>query len=380
MAALTAAMTMAGAALVSCSADAAPPPARPGAAGAASRTPSAPDTRVVLAGVSRVSQVAQLTGPSSLNSTDRYGVGGTDLGSMFEADGKVWFVFGDTFGDRDPGLTGGGGSDWRSNTMAYTTDAHPGDGIRFDGYVTDNTGSAKELLAAKHVDGVEMTVIPTHGFAANGAMYLAYMSVRHWGRPGEWDANHAGLAKSTDHGETWTKLAAPRWPGDSKFVQVSVANVDGELYFWGITHGRFGGVALMKVKETDVERQDRYRYFAGTSGDGRPQWSPALSAARTIVNGPIGELSVAWSTYLHRWLMTYLDGPAVATHIREGAAPWGPWAEPVTLVSATDAPGLYAPFMSSRYTADGGRTIYFTLSRWDPYNVFWYRADLVKQK
>ncbi len=43
------------------------------------------------------------------------------------------------------------------------------------------TGSAKELLPAKQVDNVEITVIPTYRFAANGAMYLDYMSVNHWG-------------------------------------------------------------------------------------------------------------------------------------------------------------------------------------------------------
>ena len=53
----------------------------------------------------------------------------------------------------------------------------------------------------------------------------------------DWPTNYSGLAKSTDGGETWTKLAAPRWPGDSNFIHVSVAKVDGDLYFWGVTHG-----------------------------------------------------------------------------------------------------------------------------------------------
>jgi hypothetical protein len=42
-------------------------------------------------------------------------------------------------------------------------------------------------------------------------------------------------------------------------------------------------------------------------------------------------------------------------------------------------PGLYAPYMLPEYTSNDGRTIYFTLSKWGPYNVFWYRADLVKK-
>jgi hypothetical protein len=333
----------------------------------------------VLQGVTNVRQVSQLTGPTSPNKTGKVEVAGQDLGSMFEAYGKTWFVFGDTFGHRDPGMTGGGGTNWRSNTLAYSTDTKPADGIKLDGYIVDSTNWAKELLPAKQVDNVEMTVIPTYGFAANGAMYLDYMSVKHWGSPGEWETNYAGLAKSTDHGHTWTKLASPKWSGSSNFVQVSVAKVKGDLYFWGVTHGRFGGVQLMKVPESSVEQKNAYRYYAGLASDGTPRWSPSISSAKTIVNGTVGELSVAWNSYLNRWLMTYTDGGASSAAIRESAAPWGPWSDATTLVSQADVPGLYAPYMLPKYTANDGRTIYFTLSKWGPYNVFWYRADLVKK-
>src|SRR5262249_8785728 len=201
----------------------------------------------VVTGVTGVRQIAQLTGPDSPNKTDRYEVAGQDLGSMFEADGRTWFVFGDTFGRREAGQSGGEGIEWRSNALAYSTDTDPTDGIRLDGYIVDGRGRARELLDSEKIDGSEITVIPTNGFAADGAMYLAFMSVRHWGEPGEWDVNYSGLAKSVDHGRTWTKLAAPRWPGDSNFVQVSVTPYQGDLYFWGVTHGRHGGVQLMKV-------------------------------------------------------------------------------------------------------------------------------------
>lgn len=329
-----------------------------------------------LRGVSAVTEVAQLTGPDSMNRTDRFEVAGQDLGSMFDADGKTWFVFGDTFGRREAGLTGGGGTEWRSNTLAWTTDTDPRHGIAFDGYVVDNTNWATELISSKKLDGVEMTTIPTHGFAANNALYLAYMSVRRWGDPGRWDANYAGFAKSTDDGQTWTKLQAPRWQGDGNFVQVSVAEVEGDLYFWGVPAGRFGGVQLMRVPVADVEQQGAYRYFTGIGGDGQPRWSRDMDAAVDVVNGTVGELSVVWNDYLDSWLMSYTDGTAESAELRQGTTPWGPWQHPVTLVSQRDAPGLYAPYMHRRYTTNGGRTIFFTLSRWGPYNVFWYRADL----
>jgi hypothetical protein len=339
-----------------------------------------PGSPFVLGGVTGVEQLGAVSGPDSPGRTDQYAVDGADLGSMFEFDGRTWFVFGDTFGERE-GVVGGGGSFWRSNTLGWTTDADPSDGITIDGMIVDELGLAKELLPSKKVDGDEMTVIPTHGFAVGDTMYLHWMSVRHWGEPGEWEVNDAGLAKSTDHGQDWTVLDSPRWGGESGFVQVAPAHVsDGGtdwIYFWGITHGRFSGVSLMKVEASEVESAGSYRYFTGTDADGAPTWGADPSAAALVVDDTVGELSVVWNDYLHRWIMTYLKEGSGAV-IREGITPWGPWGDPLTLVSATDVAGLYAPFMDARYVADGGRTIYFGLSIWDPYNVFWYRAELSK--
>jgi hypothetical protein len=331
--------------------------------------------------VSGVEQLGQVTGADSPAKTDQYGVYGTDLGSMFQADGKTWFVFGDTFGEREAGMTGGGGSFWRSNTLGYTTDTDPSDGITLDGMIVDDLGLATELLPSKKVDNDEMTVIPTHGFAANGAMYIHWMSVRHWGVPGEWEVNDAGLAKSTDHGQTWKVLDEPRWDGDSNFVQVSPFHVTENgadwLYFWGITHGRFAGAALAKVEASKVEDPAAWRYFTKADAAGTPQWSDSPDDAALVVDDTVGELSVVWNDYLDRWIMTYLrEGDGVV--IREGINPWGPWGDPITVVGAGDVPGPYAPFMAPNYTSDGGRTIYFALSIWDPYNVFWYKAELTK--
>ncbi|MFC0680052.1 DUF4185 domain-containing protein [Lysobacter korlensis] len=340
-----------------------------------------PETPFVLTEVTGVEPLGQVTGADAASATDKYAVHGTDLGSMFQHDGKTWFVFGDTFGERPPGFTGGGGSFWRSNTMGYTTDTDPSDGITLDGMILDEFGAAAELLPSKKVDNDEMTVIPTHGFAANGAMYLHWMSVRHWGDPGEWEVNDAGLAKSTDDGQSWKVLDEPRWDGESQFVQVSPAPISEGgtdwTYFWGITHGRFGGASVMKVETSELERQDAYHYFTGTDAEGRPKWGDSVDEAAIVVDDTVGELSVVWNEYLDRWIMTYLrEGTGVV--MREGITPWGPWGEPLDVVPAADLPGLYAPYMAPHYTDDGGKTIYFALSVWDPYNVFWYKAELSK--
>lgn len=342
------------------------------------RTTAPAGETFILKNTANLQQIAQLTGKDSLGHTDRYAVYGTDLGSMFTMGDQTYFVFGDTFGERPDGMTGGGGSFWRSNVMAYSSDSDPSDGITFDGMITDEVGLAQELIPSKKLDYDEMTVIPTHGLAANGAMYLYFMSVRHWGDPGTWDANHSGVAKSEDSGEHWSVVEGLQWPGDSGFIQVSPFKVgdgeEAEIYFWTIPSGRFGGVKLMRVKEQNIEDLSSYEYFAGED-EGQPRWSKDMDQAKLVVDDTVGELSVIWNPGLERWLMTYLkEGRGVV--LREGLTPWGPWGDALDLVPADDFPGLYAPFMNDRFLADDGRTVYFTLSLWDPYNVFWFKATL----
>jgi len=349
--------------------------------GIAPEQPVAGNDNFLLTGVFNVQEVALITGPDSINKTDAYAVAGTDLGSMINVGDKTYYVFGDTFGYRAPGFTGGGGEDWRSNVLAVSTDRKPGDGITFERFITDREGHAAELIPSKKVDNVEMTTIPTHGVAVGDTLYLYFMSVRHWGEPGMWDANYSGVSRSTDGGETWEIVEGLRWEGESNFIQVSpfkVANGNGgtEIYFWGIPAGRFGGVQLMKVAEEEIEQLSSYRYFAGVDSAGAPIWSAEIGDAATVIDDTVGELSVIWNEGLGRWIMTYLHGGGDVV-IREGLQPWGPWGEAIPLMTQAGFPGLYGPFMNPRFVENDGKTIYFTISRWLPYNVYWMKANLV---
>lgn len=341
-----------------------------------------PEKPFVLEGVTDVTEVAQLTGPDAINDTAAVSVAGTDLGSMVNVGDRTLFLFGDTFGERAPESIGGQGGFWRSNVAAWTSDDDPSDGITFDDWIDDDLGLATALIEGEHDEngaGGEVTKIPTYGFAIGETIYVAYMSVRHWGDPGAWDANYAGLIVSRDGGESWDRVAGVEWPGDSNFVQFATAEVTEEgrdfIYFWSIPAGRFGEVQLMRVgaDEESIEDQNAYSYFAGVDGEA-PQWSSEMADAATVVDGTIGELSVIWSPYLERWVMTYSD--AGNAYIREGVTPWGPWGDPIELVSVADYPGLYSPYLNPRYVSDDGKTVYFTLSLWGPYNVFWFSADL----
>ena len=202
----------------------------------------------------QASRVAVITGAQSINDTEaRDEIKGTDLGIMWTDErGQILAAFGDTFGG---GWTGPGSeaadpaaTDWRSNTLARSHDRNPADGMAFSGFVTDHPGHAKELIPSLKRDGVEITTIPTGGINVGGRNYLAYMSVRHFGQPGQWTTNYSGIAYSDDDGQTWVDAPSARQPNtpsfDDKFQMIAYARRDGFVYAFGTPNGHFGDAHL----------------------------------------------------------------------------------------------------------------------------------------
>jgi D-arabinan endo alpha-(1,5)-arabinofuranosidase len=312
-------------------------------------------------------EIAQLTGPEGINDTHtRWNVYGTDLGSMFEFRGRTYMAFGDTFGP--PGHPPEFGDDWRSNALAFSRDRDPRDGLTFEGMIEDRPGHAKELITDEQVPGEEVTVIPTYGTAVGGRMYLHYMAVSLWGPPGEWDLSQSGWAYSDDAGQTWTVSDEAVWPGGGNFGQVAVVERGRHVYLYGIPGGRFGHVELARVDRRHLLDLDRYTYW-----DGR-RWVDDPEAAAEVVPAPVGELSVRWNSHYRKWLMMYLDDARDEVVLRTAERLEGPWSAPDTVVTAAQVPTLYAPYMPPRF--NHGREIYFALSKFDTYDVFWWRTAL----
>lgn len=305
-----------------------------------------------------LSVTQQLTGPGSPNQTfERWNVGGTDLGFTFFHEGSLFMVFGDTYGRER--------ADWRSNTMAKLAEVEsPAAGLEFEQFISDPTGRAIELLASQKVYWVEQTVIPTNGISIDSRMFLHYMSVRRWVAPGQWNINHAGLAFSDDDGQTWIK-AGPFWGSGSNFGQVAFARDENEpdmVYLFGIPAGRFGAVRVARVPADAMLIRGAYRYWDGSG------WSPSESDAVRVVPAPVGELSVAWIEHLQQWVMMYLDERHNAIVVRTADELTGPWSDERLVTTARDHPQLYAPFIIPFPSNEP--EIFFTMSRWDSYNVY----------
>jgi hypothetical protein len=308
-------------------------------------------------------EVALLTGsdPAAINQTGKeYGVDGADLGSSFLYNDQTYIVFGDSFDI--------GKSDWRSNLLAISSDDNPADGVTFDRMIEDRPGHAKELLSAKHVEGEEVTVIPTYGVAVGDRLFLHYMSVKHWGAPGHWDLGLAGFAYSDDGGENWTKDADAVLPGDTNWGQVAIVEHEDYLYLFGIPGGRYGDLKLARVAPDQLLLIDSWEYWDGGA------WSADAAAAAVVVAGPIGELSVRWNSYYQRWLMMYLIDDRGLIVLRSAADLTGPWDEPRVAVRSTEYPALYAPYIYPKW--NDGPEVYFNMSLFGPYNVWMMKTQV----
>ncbi|MBO0981651.1 DUF4185 domain-containing protein [Microbacterium sp. SD291] len=314
--------------------------------------------------------VGKMTGPKSVSDTDtRWAVTGTDLGIMWEnGSGEILTAFGDTFGDWNG--PGGGGGDWRSNVLLRSTDADLSDGMSFDSAVEDAPGHAAELIPSQKVSGVEMTTIPTAGIAVGDRQYMAFMSVRQWGAPGEWDTNFSRIAYSDDNGETWNSTDGPQWTntadGQHPFQMAAFERHDGYVYMFGTPNGRLGAAHVARVPEASVLDKAAYTYWNGAT------WGTDETAAVAIVQPNVAELSVQYSEHTGGWLMTYLNEDLDLV-LRTAPSPEGPWGPAQRLASFADYPGLYGGYMHP-WSADGD--LYFALSQWDPYNVYLMRARI----
>ena len=306
--------------------------------------------------------VAQITGPDpGINDTySQWMVYGTDLGSSFMHKDEIVIVFGDTFGYD--------GGSWRSNVIGFSTDTDPSDGITIDRMITDDLGSAIEVLPSKKIDFDEMTVIPTYGISVGDRMFLHYMSVYHWGVPGDWELGKSGFAYSDDDGQTWTYDENAVWPGDSNFGQVAMEEYEGHIYIWGIPGGRFGGVRLARVVPESLLDFSQYEYWTSDA------WVSEIDAAEEVLPPSVGELSVRWNSYYEKWIMMYLDDPQGLIVLRTADDITGPWSDPHIAARAIDYPALYAPFQYPLW--NDGPDIYFNMSMFGPYQVFLMKTQL----
>jgi len=356
-----------------------------------------------------VRKISQLTGErdrqrnaDTLNRTEtRFGLIGTDLGASFEHDGRLWFLFGDTWPDAEGG-----------DSVAWTTDRTPEPGIALQ-FVSADSRFVRPRVST--VDGRSVSTsffeVPLDGFSAGGHMYVC-RTTEHYREAGRQVMGRSLLTRAVNGDPTdlvclYDLSIARR---DGRFINVSCVVVDDgvaglpfrgpALLVWGSGRYRASDAYLACVPLADVEDRGGWWFWCGFEPRSRrPVWSEEESDAVALFSHPqIGELSATWNAPLGMWLLLYNAGGPRGINARVAQHPWGPWSDSLVVFDPGRAGtgygefmhvrgsadglsdpgredewgGEYAPYVIDRYTRamPGGRAaVYFTMSTWNPYHV-----------
>ncbi len=332
-----------------------------------------------------VEKVSALTGSDSATDMKSLDICGTDLGTMTEIGNRIFFAFGDTFGYDGDYCGGVGGPNWRSNVFASTTDHDPAKKLVLEEWLRGPDGKAIAVAEGAHQpaftgkDG-EQTKIPTAMVSVGDRIYLHYMSVHGFSSAGGvWNCNYSKFIYSDDLGKTWKQADLQFGGSDSNFNMLALTHESGRgneqgayVYAMGTPCGRFGGVRLARVRKENVLDINAWEYF-----DSDHRWTADPGKAIEIIPAPVGEGSILWNPGIQRWLYTYLNEKTTSIELREAENPWGPWSPPYMVARAAEYPQLYGAFLTPSFLKDNGKTLYFVMSMFGPYNTFVMKATLV---
>lgn len=352
--------------------------------------------------------------PTTSRTLTRSKVLGTDIGSSFESDGKLVFLFGDTIG---PTIINSA-----PDTMATSTSTEAANGLFLDFYT--NTDGTPYII---RIPGVRMGAaeVPHAGIRLGSDTYVVCDTGKDINLPNPNVNAYSVLTRFDDANRRFTLLRTISSMPNGRFITVALQSSGSDVMMFGLGEYRASNVYLATVPAASFATGAGTRYFKGLV-NGLPTWSSSESdAVPIIVDNPsgatgveptIGYVSVVYSPELDLWLMTY-DGGAqsqstIGVYFAYATEPWGPWSKPQLIFNprreaalgefihdprvVPNPPGdglngptigpndpnttpgaFYAPYMIGRFMRVTGNklSIYYTGSTWNPYTIVEMRSD-----
>jgi hypothetical protein len=254
-----------------------------------------------------------------------------DGGESFAVPGGAIWAFGDTFkgsrsADGAPHYAGGA----ESCTIAFlpTNSAPYPPALN---YLVSTNGAISPFTYFADEPPKRYRLWPLGGIYLNGQSYLYYSRIEIFGT-GSWDFRGAGsgLGKSATALGPYERLQ-PNGDWHFPVSPTQVLAVDGWLYLFGIAETDHPqGVNLARVRPEKIEDPGAYEFY---TGDG-PRFSPKKDAASVLVSNVPGQVSVAWNSYLRKYVMAsssdFFHPREIRFHVAD--APYGPWSSPVARV------------------------------------------------
>lgn len=337
-------------------------------------------------------KISQLTGDwdraygvPTLSQTDtRAQMWATDLGSSFEHDGKLIFLFGDTWGGR-----GGLRDTWGVSTSVSPWNLSMDVPVSWDGKW--RTIEPPGLGHAEYM-------VPSHGISVNGSMYAVFTQPALDGTI----MRRSYMIVTHNDGLTWHTLYEldNGNSGDPVFVNVWLERRGNFIYMFGSGKYRASSPTLARIGVNSFPNKSAWEYFAGRLPNNAPLWSGSARDSVALFNHKeLGEFSCSWVEPLAQWVMLYNSGNPRGITMRTAQDPTGPWSagkvimDPIEdmaygnymhiswdlvkwdMMSDPDREqefgGEYGPYLVSRFTTGTAQQceLYYTMSTWNPYQV-----------
>jgi hypothetical protein len=243
---------------------------------------------------------------------------------------------------------------------------------------------------------------PTGMLCTKGAIYLAFQNLS----LNFVDAPAASIAKSTDHGQTWTwnkdapMFGARQKAGDSlayKFTTVFFLDfgknsrnaIDDYVYAYGLDNNwrSQSALYLARVPSKEIQARSAWEFYTGTNTAGEPRWSPDITRKAAVLTDDrllytatlggnakmcednhkvIGQGGVVYDAPLHRYL--FASWSCTTHEFYEAPQPWGPWSHFLwTDFGPLKTPknyGQYGTSLPSKFIDAGGTTLYLQSNVW----------------
>ncbi|MEV4357267.1 FG-GAP-like repeat-containing protein [Nonomuraea sp. NPDC049625] len=292
---------------------------------------------------------------------------------------------------------------WSDDDNVYTA---YGDGIGFAGTYSD-IGVARISGMPGNLTGAQLPIgdnvgqvwtanhtrKPTGMACVGGTLYLAVQDLAFDFD----DAPAATIAKSTDHGRTWTWDRSGPMFGNGVFTTIMFLDYgkaygnapDGYVYAYGLDHNWRDSFAnrvpdpvdlwLARVPKDQVQNRSAWEFVSGFAASGAPTWSADIGRRVAVMHDDrriyqdvytanraknltvLSQGGVVYNKPLNRYL--YTSWTEYTFEFYESPTPWGPWKHfsgkdfggyPWT----TTKHGGYATTIPSKYISADGKSMW----------------------
>ena len=202
------------------------------------------------------------------------------------------------------------------------------------------------------------------------------------------NAGNSQLARSNDHGKTWTWSD---WKFTTSFGCPTFLNFgknyagarDEYVYVYSHDHDsayeRADRMVMARVRKDRITDRQAYEFFVRLDGSGQPVWTKNIDERGPVFSHP-GECYRTGITYnagLKRYLWCQTDPDS--THqqgmrfeggfgIYDAPEPWGPWTTVFSTQHWDVGPGEMSSF-PTKWMSEDGKTLYLVFSGEDHFSV-----------